>query len=212
MQAASATNDATVTVLPGRHEPSPADEANHRIANSLQLLSAMVATEARTLADPAGLAALQGIGRRIAAMAGVHRLLCHGPARGTIDLGAYMADLIRGLTAMDSRPVVLEAEPVTVAAEEAGAIGMILSELVNNAAKHAYAAHESGGVAVVLQRQGAGGYRIEVADRGRGLSRGVRGTGLGSELIRALTRKLGATFAYHDAQPGTRFVIEVAAR
>ncbi|WP_264447329.1 sensor histidine kinase [Novosphingobium sp. JCM 18896] len=201
-----------VTVLPGRHEPSPADEANHRIANSLQLLSAMVATEARTLSDPAGLAALQAIGRRIAAMAGVHRLLCHGPARGTIDLAAYMADLVRGLTAMGSRPVVLEAEPVTVAAEEAGAIGMILSELVNNAAKHAYAAHQPGGVAVALRPHDEGGYRVEVTDRGRGLAQGARGTGLGSELIQLLARRLGATCHCLDAMPGTHFVLDVTAR
>ncbi|MEJ5976839.1 sensor histidine kinase [Novosphingobium sp. PS1R-30] len=212
MQAASAANDATITVLPGRREPSPADEANHRIANSLQLLSAMVAAEARALSDPAGLAAIQGIGRRIAAMAGVHRLLCHGPAGGTIDLAAYVGDLVKGLTAMGNRAVVLEAEPVPVPAEEAGAVGMILSELVNNAAKHAYAAHEPGGVAVALCRHGAGGYRVEVADRGRGVARGARGTGLGTELIRLLAQRLGATCAYHDAAPGTRFVLEVAAR
>jgi two-component sensor histidine kinase len=198
-------------ILPPLCEPSAADEANHRIANSLQLVAAMIAMEAHKVSDPAALAALDMTGRRIGAIAGVHRQLYQAGAGGTVDLAAYLTALggeLAGAYAGAGRMILVDAASVTVAAEEAGAIGLIVSELVINACKYAYAMGEAGSVSIAL-RPTAGGYRLEVADHGRGMGGGVRGGGHGSTLIQAMAKRLGGRCAWQDARPGTHFVLDV---
>lgn len=212
----TATNPATgngpaITVLPAAPEPTSADEINHRIANSLQLLAAMVSVESRGIQDPAALAALDMTQRRIRAIASVHRHLYRTHETSGIDLGAYLkelgCDLEAGLaSAAAGRRILVHASPVTVTAEEATAIGIIVSELVGNACKHAYAPDEPGDVRIALGATPFCGYVLEVEDRGRGLARAA-GTGMGSRLIDMMAARLGARHGYHDAQPGTRFAL-----
>ena len=208
-------NDPAVTVLPAAPEPSSTDEMNHRIANSLQLLSAMVSVEARTIEDPAALAALDMTQRRIGAIASVHRHLYRMHETSVVDLCAYLnelgADLEAGCgsVAID-RHVIVQAAPVAVTAEDATAIGIVVSELVSNACKYAYAADEPGDVRITLHHLPLRGYLLEVEDRGRGLAEAViRGTGLGSRLVHMMVRRLGGSHGYH-ARPGTRFVLRVS--
>ncbi|PNA90840.1 two-component system sensor histidine kinase/response regulator, partial [Pseudomonas sp. MPR-AND1B] len=79
--------------LPPMPEPSAADEVNHRVANSLQLLAAMVSIEARGIVDPLALAALDMTQRRIGAIAGVHRLLYQVRDARSVDMAAYLGEL-----------------------------------------------------------------------------------------------------------------------
>lgn len=211
MTATATSERPAITVLPARPAPTAAEEANHRIANSLQLLSALVSAEARDLTDPAGRAALDATRRRITAIASVHRLLYRTWGAATVDVADYLDQLARGFEDMAGRRVIVDAHPLRVTAEEASAIGMLLSELVTNAWKHAYAAEEPGAVRIALHRGPGGAYRLEVEDRGRGLGGNVRETGLGSELVQLMAERLGGTCEYHDARPGTRFVLQVSA-
>src|SRR4051812_25996994 len=91
------TGRAGFAVLPPLRALSDADEIHHRVANNLQLLSAMALFEAREIADPAALAALEMMRQRIVAIAGVHRALYQAPATSTVRLDAYLEDLARGL-------------------------------------------------------------------------------------------------------------------
>ena len=218
------TNSATargpaVTVLPAAPEPSSADEINHRIANSLQLLQAMVSVEARGIEDPAALAALDMTQRRIGAIASVHRQLYRTHEASTVDLGAYLEELGQELEAgyadaAAGRHVTVDASPVAVTAREATAIGIMVSELVGNACKYAYAGSEPGGVRIALRPMLFGGYILEVEDRGRGRARDAapEGSGLGSRLIDMMATRLGGWHGYDDARPGTRFVFCVGKR
>lgn len=203
-----------IAVLPAEPDPCRADEANHRVANSLQLLAAMVSIEARQVADPAARAALDTTLRRIGAIARIHQLLYRSRDAETVDLGAYLAELGADLEASiaDSgagRRVQVEAAPLPVSPETAMSIGIIVSELVGNACKYAYAPGAPGDVRVTLQATPAGSLRLEVSDRGRGIAPGAapRGSGLGSRLIAMMATRLGADFAWRDAAPGTRFVL-----
>lgn len=206
-------NGPAVTVLPATPEPSNADEINHRIANSLQLLSAMVSVEARAIEDPAALAALDMTQRRIGAIASVHRHLYRTHETAILDLGAYLTEIGSDLEAgcasrTIDRRVVVQAAHVAVTAEDATAIGIIVSELVSNACKYAYAPDAPGDVRITLRHLPLRGYVLEVEDRGRGLDgAAIRGTGLGSRLIHMMAARLGGSHDYHDALPGTRFVL-----
>ncbi|WHU04879.1 sensor histidine kinase [Sphingomonas sp. NIBR02145] len=203
----------TIEILPAARV-SDADEMNHRIANSLQLLSAMVSVEARGIADPVAQAALDVTQRRIAAVASVHRQLYQAHESTSVDLRAYLESLAADLQAgATGRPVLVDAAAVSVRSEDATAIGIIVSELVTNAFKYAYAPGAPGNVRVMLRSLPLGGYMIEVSDRGRGrVAEVIQGSGFGSRLIELMAARLGAEGSYRDAQPGTRFLLFVGGR
>ncbi len=205
---------AAVAVLPPVPEPSAMDEVNHRVANSLQLVAAMMTLEARRIADPAALAVLATMTLRIAAIAGVHRQLCRERSVGQVDLGEYLEQLGAGLEAGcgdagAGRPIRVVAEPVTVAAETASSIGVIVSELVGNACKYAYPVGSPGAVDISLCARPMGGFVLEVVDRGRGRAARAapEGSGLGSQFIASMAHRLGARYGWSDARPGTRFTL-----
>jgi two-component sensor histidine kinase len=213
---------AIVSVLPPSKpgpEFSAADEIHHRVANSLQLLSAIVFAEARDIQDPAAAAALDMTLRRIAAIAGVHRQLYRSGRAATVNLGTYLDELGGALeeSVADTaagRFVMVHAAGVVVPAEEATAIGIIVSEIVTNAFKHAYVPGASGIVSIALRAGAAGGYLLEVKDRGAGHQADsiARGSGLGGRLVGMMATKLGGHYAWLNARPGTCFELCVGKR
>jgi len=215
--------NARVTVLPPAPEPRPdfntADEINHRVANSLQLLSALVSAEARGIQDPTAAAALDMTLRRIGAIAGVHRQLYRSHDDAMVNLGTYLDELgseledsVAGTAA--ARFVIVHAAGVMVTAEEATSIGIIVSEIVTNAFKYAYAPGVSGVVSITLRATTRGGYLLEVQDRGQGRdpNAAARGTGLGGRLVGMMATRLGGHHAWLDARPGTCFELCVGHR
>lgn len=201
---------------PGLSPATQLVEANHRLANSLQLVAALISVEARAIADPAANAVLLATRDRIGAIATVHRHLsvaADAGLGGDIDLDDYLADLVVALRDSHGdaggRAILVEATPVRISAKKAVSIGIIVNELVSNACKYAYRPDEPGAVTVRLTTHGRG-FRIAVEDHGRGVVPGARacGSGLGKRLIAATARSLDATFTYEDARPGTRFVLE----
>ncbi len=98
---------------------------------------------------------------------------------------------------------------MTVAAETASSIGVIVSELVGNACKYAYPVGSPGAVDISLCARPMGGFVLEVVDRGRGRAARAapEGSGLGSQFIAAMAHRLGARYGWSDARPGTRFTL-----
>ncbi len=195
-----------IAILPPPATPSAADEANHRVANQLQLLAALISVEARSVTDPEGLAVLQRTQQRIAAVGGVHRQLYR---RGgvEIDLASYLDDLCDQLAGScpEHRSIAFDAEAVLVSVSVATSIGNLATELVTNACKHAYAADERGSILVVLKRTFDDALHLVVEDHGRGLHACTSGTGFGSRLIDATVAKLRGSAVVEDARPGKRF-------
>lgn len=193
-------------VLPPLRAPSVADEANHRIANSLQLLSAMVASDSRGIKDGDAKAALDRTLARIQAIAGVHRQLHLENDTITVDMHCYLADLVEQLsrTCPGHRHLLLSADAMRVPAATASSFGILISELVINACKLAHPADGPGDVAIALTAIG-GGYSLVVEDRGCGGPPAVHRTGLGQRLIHSIVGQLDARMAWEDARPGTRF-------
>lgn len=204
----------TITVLPAVSQISIADEINHRVANSLQLLSALVSIEARQMVDPLAVAALHMTQRRIGAIAGVHRQLYRSGDAKALDLSQYLEELVSDLDQSCGNPVAgrnvrVEAETLIMSSDKAMAIGIIVSELVGNACKYAYDPGQPGDVHVTLRSMPFGGYRLDVSDRGCGIQADAtpQGTGLGAKLIEMMSARLHAYCCWQDAWPGTRFVL-----
>lgn len=207
----STTGD--VVVLPPIGDPTAADEMNHRIANSLQLVMAMVSVEARAVIDPHARAVLQMTGQRIGAIANVHRHLYRSHAATHVALGDYLEELAADLEqgcgqGAAERRVLVGADPVAVPPDTANSIGVLVSELVANACKYAYAPDTPGDIRITLNAMPFGGYRLQVEDRGHGRGDGAtRGSGMGSRLIDLMAARLNAAHCWQDARPGTRFVL-----
>lgn len=188
-------------------------EVNHRVANSLQLVSAFVHLQAGAVADQAARSALQDTQRRIEAIGQVHRRLYTSDDVEAVDMAAYLDSLVRELadswTGAVGARLRLMAEPVRLDTDRAVSLGVIVNELITNACKYAYAPDEDGEVRIILARDGADRLRLTVEDDGRGWTPGeaVHGTGLGARVIRAMADSLGAEIAYDPDHRGVRAVL-----
>ncbi|OAN57585.1 hypothetical protein A7X12_06865 [Sphingomonas sp. TDK1] len=186
--------------------PTVADEANHRIANNLQVLLSLVAAEARETEDAAGREALERTVNRLCAIASVHRHLHVAETDDSIDLSDYLHELCAHLQASlpQHRTLLVSLDQVEVSAETAASLGMLAVELIINACKHAYPADCPGAVALSLSTL-AGQARLTIEDKGRGRPRVAAQRGLGSLLIDATVKRLNAIAVWEQASPGTRF-------
>lgn len=202
------------TVLPPLSELSAADEANHRIANHLQLVSVLLSREARAVDNDDAREALNRTHARIWAIAGVHRLLQDSSTQQLVDLQPFLERLCDQFaqSCPDHRRLILRADTVMVDARSATRIGMLVIELVTNACKFAYLVGEPGDIFVGLRRITPGRFELSVQDRGRGVASQkahAHGTGLGQRLIDKTVRQLGGVAVWEDANPGLRFRLEL---
>lgn len=184
-------------------------EVHHRVANSLQMVSSFVSMQAGQTADPAAREALAETQNRIQAVSQVHRRLYTRSDVGTIDLDEYLGTLIEDLR--NSLPrgrgevsLTLDAQPVDVSPDQAVSIGVIVNELISNAAKYAFTKGQGGTIDVVLRRE-ADGYCVSVGDDGDGFANGgpVQGTGLGMRIIGAISRSLHSKVERVERARGT---------
>lgn len=190
-------------------------EANHRIANSLQLIAALLSSQGREVTDPVARSALDMSVHRIDAIAGVHRHLHRADATRAVDVATYLVDLVDGLQASfrdgaGYRRLHLDVEPQPVTPDFAITLGVIVTELVINACKYAYAPDEPGDVDIVFAATAEHGFSLEVSDQGVGRSSrpggsGQQGRGIGSRIVGWMARHLQAEGAYLEPAVGTTF-------
>lgn len=186
-------------------------EMNHRVANSLQMVSAVVNLQARIAKGDEAKAMLRDIRQRIHAVGRVHRQLYVGGTSTTIAMDSYIHGLAEDLThsfSSDSAPrsLKVDVDPIILPASTAVSMGILINELVSNACKYAYADHEPGEVRLSFKGDGPTSFTLTVEDDGKGFEAGAppTGTGLGSQIIRIMTESLGAHLTLHPLAPGFR--------
>lgn len=191
-------------------------EVNHRVANSLQLVSAFVQMQAQAT-DGVARAALRDTQRRIEAIIQVHRRLYSSNDVESVDMQDYLAALVRELedtlsSAASPRSLSLVADEVRLATDKAVSVGVIVNELITNACKYAYRRGEAGEVRVRLTDDGDG-LTLTVEDDGAGMTRGqpAKGTGLGGRVIRAMASSLNSEVVYDASRRGVRATLRLPA-
>ena len=195
-------------------------ELSHRVKNSLQLVSALLALQSRTVGDEKARAALSDARARIQTVAQVHDQLWRQDSSADIELSGFLESLVAKLK--ESQPncaLVFKGEPTIVSTDRAIAIGLIATELVTNAFKYACAPAQADSepreVRVTVSRRPEGALRLEVADRGPGLPPGFdprkAGSSLGMRMITGLSDQLHGRLEVADAAPGAIFAVEFAA-
>jgi two-component sensor histidine kinase len=189
-------------------------EVNHRVANSLALVAALVGMQSKAIADPSAREALGEIQGRITAIAGVHRSLYTSQDVRSVEISEYLTSLLRDMEstlkeAGHASTVRLAAERAEVPTDKAVSIGVVVTELVTNAFKYAYPDNRAGEIRVLLRKIGQK-VKLTVEDDGIGW-RGqgpIQGTGVGSRIVNAMARGLGSEVSYAPAGAGCRVSLE----
>lgn len=192
-------------------------EVNHRVANSLQMVSAFVHMQAHALPDETAREALRDTERRIQAIAQVHRRLYTSEDVDSVAMDEYLASLVEELeetwsTSARPRPIRLVADAIRLHPDKAVSLGVIVNELVSNACKYAYGESVAGEVRVQLARSEPSHFQLIVEDDGCGLVEGAapRGSGLGSRLVLAMAKSLASRIDYDANHSGVRASLRAA--
>jgi two-component sensor histidine kinase len=184
-------------------------EVNHRVQNSLQLVSSFLALQGRSSEDEALGRALDEARRRINAVALVHRRLYRGDQLEVVDAARYIEELttemIGALGPDWAEGLRLDLSPVMLPTDRAVTMGLILTELMINATKYAYGGRP--GVLEVTLVEERSRFRLSLADHGVGKASAARKEGFGSRLIEALVTQLRGDIAYADNRPGLRVTL-----
>jgi two-component sensor histidine kinase len=190
-------------------------EVNHRVANGLQLVSAFVQMQANLLQDATARTALLETQQRIQAIAQVHRRLYSSGEVDVVSMDDYLRALVEELeqtwsTPKSPRKLLLTAEPLKLKVDRAISLGVIVNELVSNACKYAYPPDRSGEVRIALSRSQSESFLLSVEDDGVGLPAdgSIKGTGLGTKLVRAMAGSLNARITYDSTAGGVRALVE----
>ncbi|WP_176556104.1 PAS domain-containing protein [Rubellimicrobium rubrum] len=191
-------------------------EVNHRVKNSLQLVTSLLMLQAGQAKDVQLRQALLEARGRLSVVASMHQRLYSTSQHDRVDFGEYLRDMaaetLRSLGSDDRVTLRAEVEAdVVVPLQQAVPLALVVSELVTNTVKYAFAGREKGCLLVALCRT-ANGARIEVADDGVGLPEGfdpARSVGLGMKIVTALVRQVRGTLEVASHGPGATFVINV---
>lgn len=189
-------------------------EINHRVKNSLSLVTSMLSLQIGKNTGTELRVRLQEAANRVSAIGRAHERLYRNDDIEELDLGGYLRDVCGDLDLSSPRCTVqvTAAAGVRIATDRAIPLVLLATELVTNAVKYAYPEQANGIVAVTLVRQGEDYIKLSVADDGIGVPAGFElgeARGLGMRMVRAFTGQLDATLSVHDRKPGCEFVVVV---
>jgi PAS domain S-box-containing protein len=186
-------------------------EADHRIKNSLQLVVSLLSLQTNRVADPDAKAALRAAIARVEAIADAHLALQQSPDLRIIEIDRMLLDLCERVGALNPAVHISCAAQVGRAmdADQAIPLGLLASEVLTNALRHAYPPGMPGAVTLTAAVQD-GALSLVIADGGAGMPVGIpRRRGLGSTLIASLSRQIGATVDT-DSRPGAGTTVRLA--
>ena len=186
-------------------------ELQHRVANSLQIIASVLMMSARKVQSEETRNHLQNAHSRVMSIAAVQQQLASA-GTNDIKLRPYLDQLCQSLGASmirDPRQIKLgiDVDDSIVGADTSISLGLIVTELVINALKHAFPEDRIGKISVGY-RSHNGDWTLSVSDNGVGMhSHSKAKPGLGSSLVEALANQLDAGVQITDAKPGTEVSI-----
>jgi len=189
-------------------------ELNHRVINNFAMVGSLLQLQASRAQDAGAKAALAGALNRVMSISQAHRnLYASGNDMARVDMSVYLEDLCRSLAEALFLGEIVQLEcdafPASMERDRAVAIGLVVNELVTNAAKHAFTEGTGGRIEVGFQPEGAG-WRLKVSDDGKGLPADfhTKRNGLGRGLVEAFARQAGASLSIVE-RPGATFVLDL---
>jgi len=189
-------------------------EMNHRVKNSLMIVSSMLQLQGSAVGDPALTAHLEEASHRVSAVAKAHDQLFHGSDIEHMDLGKYIETICKDLDASVAHCVIHAdvQHEIEISTDRAISAALIVNELITNAAKYAYKDKPGGKIWIAVAGVGKDKLSISVRDEGAGLPPDFdlkKPKGLGMRIITAFVKQLAGTLETHARNPGTEFVITI---
>ncbi|WP_142849135.1 sensor histidine kinase [Telmatospirillum sp. J64-1] len=182
-------------------------EVHHRVRNNMQLVCSLLELQATRSPEPVVKESLKEAGQRVRSIALAQEALHDGTHFSAIDLSHYLETLLNSvghLVPRDRITLKFHAEPAQVPLDRAVPLGLIVNELLSNAAKHAFPDGRSGTITLSLARKEDGTTAITVADDGIGRSADKAAApsarSLGKQLIAGLAGQANARVSFDDSE------------
>jgi two-component sensor histidine kinase len=183
-------------------------EQQHRVANSLQIIASVILQSAKRVRSEETRTHLYDAHNRVMSVAAVQQQLA-ASAQGDVKLRVYFTDLCQSIGASmirDPRQLSLDTsvDDCVVTAQVSVSLGLIATELVINALKHGFPGRRHGRITVGYSSLSPG-WTLSVRDNGVGMptNGAVAKAGLGTSIVEALARQLGADIRVTRGNPGT---------
>ena len=187
-------------------------ELQHRVANSLQIIASVLLQSARRVQSDETRSHLHDAHQRVMSVAALQKQLAVSKL-DDVELRSYFSALCESLGASmirDHNKLSLEvrADTSVTRADVSVSLGLIVTELVINALKHAFPGDRSGKIAVDYRSRGRD-WTLSVGDNGVGIPQAAESTrsGLGTSIVKALAKQLDARVEIVDTAPGTEVSI-----
>jgi two-component sensor histidine kinase len=187
-------------------------ELQHRVANSLQIVASVLLQSAKRVQSDDARGHLYDAHNRVMSVAAVQKQLATS-RQGDVALKPYFTELCRSVGASmihdhDQISLELSADESVTSADVSVSLGLIVTELVINALKHAFPGHRKGIISVDYHSKGPD-WTLSVGDDGVGMpvDPGSAPAGLGTSIIEALSKQLRAHVVVTDAHPGSKVSI-----
>ena len=191
------------------------EELEHRVGNSLQIIAAIILMKSRMVTSEETRLQLQDAHKRVMSVAAVQKHLHATGATGPVEMAPYLAQLCDSLkTSMigDYRPTKLDviSDAGTVTSREAVSLGLIVTELILNALKHAFVDDRTDRQIAVGFAVAGTNWKLSVVDNGIGAPVGVFAqakSGLGTSIVNALAQQLEARVDVTSGSQGTSVLV-----
>lgn len=192
-------------------------ELQHRVANSLQIIASVLLQSARKVNSEETRSHLKDAHHRVMSIATLQKQLATTQL-GDVALRGYFTDLCESIAASmipatSQFSLIADVDDSRVDSRVSVSLGLIVTELVINALKHAFpGSNRTGRIAVRFRSASPQGWTLQVEDDGIGIPAGALATrpGLGTGIVEALAGQLHAKVAFSDACPGTRVTVSRA--
>lgn len=188
-------------------------ELHHRVANSLQIIASVLMQRVRSVQSEETREHLRDAHHRVMSIATLQRQLA-ATASGDVYLKPYLTDLCASIGAsMIADPADLklsvDVDDSFTSADRSVSIGLIVTELVINALKHAFPDGPTEGRISVEYTTTPSGWTLIVSDNGVGLPDPAIDAkpGLGTGIVNALAKQLSATVSIRNTNPGMQVSI-----
>jgi len=179
-------------------------EVHHRVKNNMQIVTSLLNLQVRQTVNPVVVAALRDTQNRIRSMALLHENLYQLGNLAEANFATYVKNLCAHLTRVydvAGRRIELQVEVDDMALDLESAIpcGLIITELVSNAIKHAFPDERTGKIVIAIHYDSEGRLVLQMTDNGIGFTpkpAAAKSDSLGIQLVQSLTEQLNGRLEY----------------
>lgn len=187
-------------------------EVQHRVANSLQIIASVLVQSAHNVQSDDARGYLTDAHHRVMSVAAVQKQLAVSSTT-EVEIRPYLTQLCQSIGASmipdhDQLSLTVHVGDGAIAANIATSMGLVVTELVVNALKHAFPGHKKGKITVAYTAVGLN-WTLTVSDDGIGMpvEPHLAVSGLGTGIVQALAKQLRARVSVKNANPGTTVAV-----